>query len=333
MIGLTIETSCDETSVAILRDGREVLSNVVSTQIEIHKNYGGVVPEIASREHISNISYVVEEAIKKAGINFSDLEYIGVTYGPGLIGALLVGVSYAKALAYALNIPIVPTHHIAGHIAANYLTYKELEPEFLSLVVSGGHTHLIYVKDYTEFEILGKTRDDAVGEAFDKVARTLGLKYPGGPEVSKLAKLGKPSYKLPKTKFENYDFSFSGIKTAVINIAHKEGEKLIKEDLAASFENTVCEELVSTTIRVMKDKNINKIALAGGVSANLKLRELLKSEAEKNGFEVYLPDLKYCTDNAAMIGAAAYYNFISGKKYDIIDKLDLNAIANLKIDE
>lgn len=333
MIGLTIETSCDETSVAILRDGREVLSNIVSTQIEIHKNYGGVVPEIASREHISNISYVVEEAIRKAGINFSDLEYIGVTYGPGLIGALLVGVSYAKALAYALNIPIVPTHHIAGHIAANYLTYKELEPEFLSLVVSGGHTHLIYVKDYTEFEILGKTRDDAVGEAFDKVARTLGLKYPGGPEVSKLAKLGKPSYKLPKTKFENYDFSFSGIKTAVINIAHKEGEKLIKEDLAASFENTVCEELVSTTIRVMKDKNINKIALAGGVSANLKLRELLKSEAEKNGFEVYLPDLKYCTDNAAMIGAAAYYNFISGKKYDIIDKLDLNAIANLKIDE
>lgn len=333
MIGLTIETSCDETSVAILRDGREVLSNIVSTQIEIHKNYGGVVPEIASREHISNISYVVEEAIKKAGINFSDLEYIGVTYGPGLIGALLVGVSYAKALAYALNIPIVPTHHIAGHIAANYLTYKELEPEFLSLVVSGGHTHLIYVKDYTEFEILGKTRDDAVGEAFDKVARTLGLKYPGGPEVSKLAKLGKPSYKLPKTKFENYDFSFSGIKTAVINIAHKEGEKLIKEDLAASFENTVCEELVSTTIRVMKDKNINKIALAGGVSANLKLREILKSEAEKNGFEVYLPALKYCTDNAAMIGAAAYYNFISGKKYDIIDKLDLNAIANLKIDE
>lgn len=333
MIGLTIETSCDETSVAILRDGREVLSNIVSTQIEIHKNYGGVVPEIASREHISNISYVVEEAIREAGINFSDLEYIGVTYGPGLIGALLVGVSYAKALAYALNIPIVPTHHIAGHIAANYLTYKELEPEFLSLVVSGGHTHLIYVKDYTEFEILGKTRDDAVGEAFDKVARTLGLKYPGGPEVSKLAKLGKPSYKLPKTKFENYDFSFSGIKTAVINIAHKEGEKLIKENLAASFENTVCEELVSTTIRVMKDKNINKIALAGGVSANLKLREILKSEAEKNGFEVYLPDLKYCTDNAAMIGAAAYYNFISGKKYDIIDKLDLNAIANLKIDE
>lgn len=333
MIGLTIETSCDETSVAILRDGREVLSNIVSTQIEIHKNYGGVVPEIASREHISNISYVVEEAIREAGINFNDLEYIGVTYGPGLIGALLVGVSYAKALAYALNIPIVPTHHIAGHIAANYLTYKELEPEFLSLVVSGGHTHLIYVKDYTEFEILGKTRDDAVGEAFDKVARTLGLKYPGGPEVSKLAKLGKASYKLPKTKFEDYDFSFSGIKTAVINIAHKEGEKLIKEDLAASFENTVCEELVSTTIRVMKDKNINKIALAGGVSANLKLRELLKSEAEKNGFEVYLPDLKYCTDNAAMIGAAAYYNFISGKKYDIIDKLDLNAIANLKIDE
>ncbi len=333
MLGLTIETSCDETSVAILRDGRYVLANIVSTQIEIHKLYGGVVPEIASREHVNNISFVVEEAINKANIKFSDLDYIGVTYGPGLIGALLVGVSYAKALAYSLNIPIVPTHHIAGHIAANYLTYQELKPEFLSLVVSGGHSHLILVHDYTDFEILGKTRDDAVGEAFDKVARVLGLNYPGGPEVSKLAINGKPTYKLPKTKFDNYDFSFSGIKTAVINIAHKEGEKLNKADMAASFENTVCEELVSNTLRIMKDRNLNKIVLAGGVSANRVLRKMLEEEATKLGYEVYMPDLKYCTDNAAMIGSAAYYNFIAGKKYDIKEKLDLNAIANLRIDE
>lgn len=333
MIGLSIETSCDETSVAILKDGREVLSNVVSTQIAIHKNYGGVVPEIASREHVSNISYVVDEAIKEAKITLKDLDYIGVTYGPGLIGALLVGVSYAKALAYSLNIPIVPTHHIAGHIAANYLTYKELEPEFLALVVSGGHTHLIYVKDYTDFKIIGKTRDDAVGEAFDKVARVLNLPYPGGPEVSKLAQNGKRTYNLPKTKFDNYDFSFSGIKTAVINLAHKEGDSLRREDIACSFEQTVCEELVDTTLRVLKDKNINKIVLAGGVSANKTLRKMLKSKLEPLGYKVYIPDLKYCTDNAAMIGSAAYYNYISGKKYNINDKLNLNAIANLNIEE
>ena len=333
MIGLSIQTSCDETSVAILKNGREVLSNVVSTQIAIHKNYGGVVPEIASREHVSNISYVIDQAIKDAKISLKDLDYIGVTYGPGLIGALLVGVSYAKALAYSLNIPIVPTHHIAGHIAANYLTYKDLEPEFLSLVVSGGHTHLIYVKDYTDFEIIGKTRDDAVGEAFDKVARVLNLPYPGGPEVSKLAEQGKRTYNLPKTKFDNYDFSFSGIKTAVINLAHKEGENLRREDIACSFEQTVCEELVDNTLRVLKDKNINKIVLAGGVSANKVLRKMLKEKLEPLGYQVYIPDLKYCTDNAAMIGSAAYYNFVSGKKYDINEKLDLNAIANLSIEE
>jgi len=332
MIGLSIETSCDETAVAILKDGRKLLSNVVSTQIEIHKNYGGVVPEIASREHINNISFVVDEAIKNANITLNDLDYIGVTYGPGLIGALLVGVSYAKALAYSLNIPIVPTHHIAGHIAANYLTYKELEPEFLALVVSGGHTHLIYVKDYTKFEILGKTRDDAVGEAFDKVARVLGLNYPGGPEVSKLAEKGKNTYKLPKTKFDNYDFSFSGIKTAVINVANKEKENLRREDIACSFEQTVCEELVDNTLKVLQDKNIKKVALAGGVSANKVLRNMLKGRLEPLGYEVYIPDLKYCTDNAAMIGSAAYYNYLSGKKYDINEKLDLNAIANLNIE-
>ena len=332
MICLSIESSCDETAVAIIKDKRKVIANIVSTQIDIHKKYGGVVPEIASREHISNIPFVVEEALKKANISFSDIDYIGVTYGPGLVGALLVGVAYAKALAYSLNIPIVPTNHMHGHIAANYISYPDLKPPFLSLVVSGGHTNLVYVHDYTKFEMLARTRDDAVGEAFDKVARVLGLPYPGGPEVSKLAKLGNPTYKLPKTKFDNYDFSFSGIKTAVINLAHKEGEKLKKADLASSFETTVCEELVDTTVEVMKDKNLKEVVLAGGVSANGYLRELLTKKAEENSFKVYMPDLKYCTDNAAMVGVAASYNYEAGNYFDIKDKLDLNAVANLKIE-
>ncbi len=333
MICLSIESSCDETAVAIIKDKREVLANIVSTQIDIHKKYGGVVPEIASREHISNIPFVVEEALKKANITFNDIDYIGVTYGPGLVGALLVGVAYAKALAYTLNIPIVPTNHMHGHIAANYISYPDLKPPFLSLVVSGGHTNLVYVEDYTKFKMIARTRDDAVGEAFDKVARVLGLPYPGGPEVSKLAEKGKNSYQLPKTKFDNYDFSFSGIKTAVINLAHKEGEKLRKEDLACSFETTVCEELVDTTISVMNDLKIKKVVLAGGVSANKYLRGLLKERVNANNFEVYMPELKYCTDNAAMIGVAASYNYESGKYFDIKDKLELNAVANLKIDE
>lgn len=331
MICLGIESSCDETSVSVVRNGREVLSNIVSTQIPIHKKYGGVVPEIASRKHLTNISFVVKEALDSASISFSDIDYIGVTYGPGLIGALLVGVTYAKALAYALNIPIVPVHHIEGHIAANYLTYEGLKPPFMALVVSGGHSHLIYVKDYTKFEIVGKTRDDAVGEAFDKVARVLGLPYPGGPEVSKLAESGKHTYDLPKTKFENYDFSFSGIKTAVINIAHKEGDKLKRADLACSFEDTVTDELVSNCMRAMKDLNINAVVLAGGVSANRVLREKIQKVAKERQYECYVPDLKYCTDNAAMIASAAYYDYLGGKSYDIKDKLDLNAVANLKI--
>lgn len=331
MICLGIESSCDETAVAIIQDGRKVLANVVSTQIPIHKKFGGVVPEIASRKHLNNIAFVVKQALDDANLDFKDIDYIGVTYGPGLIGALLVGVAYAKSLAYALNIPIVPTHHIAGHIAANYLTYPELKPPFMALVVSGGHSHLIYVKDYTEFEIVGKTRDDAVGEAFDKVARVLGLPYPGGPEVSKLAREGKFTYNLPKTKFENYDFSFSGIKTAVINIAHKEGEKLNRADLACSFEQTVTDELVQNCMQAMKDLKINKVVLAGGVSANLVLRDKLQRASKERGYECYLPDLKYCTDNAAMISSAAHYNYISGKYYNIEDKLDLNAVANLKI--
>ncbi len=333
MICLGIESSCDETAVAIIQDGRKVLANVVSTQIPIHKKFGGVVPEIASRKHLTNIAFVVKQALDDANLDFKDIDYIGVTYGPGLIGALLVGVAYAKSLAYALNIPIVPTHHIAGHIAANYLTYPELKPPFMALVVSGGHSHLIYVKDYTEFEIVGKTRDDAVGEAFDKVARVLGLPYPGGPEVSKLAREGKFTYNLPKTKFENYDFSFSGIKTAVINIAHKEGEKLNRADLACSFEQTVTDELVQNCMQAMKDLKINKVVLAGGVSANLVLRDKLQKASKERGYECYLPDLKYCTDNAAMISSAAHYNYISGKYYNIEDKLDLNAVANLKIGE
>ena len=333
MICLGIESSCDETAVAIIQDGRKVLENVVSTQIPIHKKFGGVVPEIASRKHLTNIAFVVKQALDDANLDFKDIDYIGVTYGPGLIGALLVGVAYAKSLAYALNIPIVPTHHIAGHIAANYLTYPELKPPFMALVVSGGHSHLIYVKDYTEFEIVGKTRDDAVGEAFDKVARVLGLPYPGGPEVSKLAREGKFTYNLPKTKFENYDFSFSGIKTAVINIAHKEGEKLNRADLACSFEQTVTDELVQNCMQAMKDLKINKVVLAGGVSANLVLRDKLQRASKERGYECYLPDLKYCTDNAAMISSAAHYNYISGKYYNIEDKLDLNAVANLKIGE
>lgn len=331
MIGLSIETSCDETSIAVIKDGRDVLSNIISTQIEIHKEFGGVVPEIASRKHLTNISYVFKEAIEKANITFADIDYIGVTYGPGLIGALLVGVSYAKSLAYALNIPIVPTHHIEGHIAANYITYKTLKPPFLALVVSGGHSHIIHVKDYTKFEIIAKTRDDAVGEAFDKVARVLGLSYPGGPAVSKLAINGKRTYNLPKTKLDNLDFSFSGIKTAVINIAHKEKDALRKEDMAKSFELTVCEELVDNVIEAMKQLNLKNVVLAGGVSANRVLREMIEKRAKENNFNSYMPNLEYCTDNAAMIGSAAYYNYVSGKYYNIKDKMDLNAVANLKI--
>lgn len=333
MICLGIETSCDETSVSVVEDGRKVLSNVISSQIAIHKNFGGVVPEIASREHIKNIAGVVDEALAQAKIKFENIDYIGVTYGPGLVGALLVGVAYAKGLAYALDKKIVPVHHIAGHIAANYITHKDLKPPFLTLVVSGGHSHIIYVKDYTKFEIIAKTRDDAVGEAFDKVARVLDLPYPGGPEVSRLAKKGEHTYSLPKTKFENYDFSFSGIKTAVINLAHKEGEKLRKEDLARSFEDTVTETLTEHLFEVVKDLKIDKVALAGGVAANDKLRELLTIYSKESNVSLYLPELKYCTDNAAMIASAAHFSYIENKAYNIKDILNLNAKANINIED
>ena len=326
ILTLGIESSCDETSVAVIKNGREILSNIIDTQIPIHEKYGGVVPEIASRNHIEAISRVTKLALKEANVEFKDIDAITPTYGPGLVGALLVGVSYAKALSYAINKPLVGVNHIQGHIAANYLTYKELKPPFLCLLVSGGNTQIVYVRDYTEFEVLGKTRDDAIGEAFDKVARVVGLDYPGGPKVDKLAKTGTPNIKLPKTHFENsLDFSFSGIKTAVININHNTKD-INKADLCASFEKTVTEVLIENVRKAIEQTGMKSLAIAGGVSANSYIRsEILK--LQNDDLKVYMPDLKLCTDNAAMIGSAGYYNFINGKR----DELDLNAVPNLKL--
>lgn len=326
VLTLGIESSCDETSVAVIKNGREILSNIIDTQIPIHEKYGGVVPEIASRNHIEAISRVTKLALKEANVEFKDIDAITPTYGPGLVGALLVGVSYAKALSYAINKPLVGVNHIQGHIPANYLTYKELKPPFLCLLVSGGNTQIVYVRDYTEFEVLGKTRDDAIGEAFDKVARVVGLDYPGGPKVDKLAKTGTPNIKLPKTHFENsLDFSFSGIKTAVININHNTKD-INKADLCASFEKTVTEVLIENIRKAIEQTGMKSLAIAGGVSANSYIRsEILKLQSDD--LKVYMPDLKLCTDNAAMIGSAGYYNFINGK----IDELDLNAVPNLKL--
>ncbi len=329
ILTLGIESSCDETSVAVVKNGREVLSNVIATQIDIHKKYGGVVPEIASRNHVENITYVAKEALQKSGVTLDDIDAICCTYGPGLVGALLVGLSTAKAMAYALNKPFVGVHHIEGHIAANYITHKELEPPYLCLVVSGGHSHLVHVKDYTKFEVLGKTRDDAVGEAFDKVARVVGIGYPGGPVIDKLAKEGKPIYNLPRTHFENLDFSFSGIKTAVINLVHKEGDNININDLCASFEEAVTDILTQNSLKAMKELGVNKIAIAGGVSANSYLRNRMQELGEKEGFKVYYPELVLCTDNAAMIASAGYYNYMAGK----CSPWNLNAVPNLKIGE
>ena len=325
IIVLGIESSCDETSVAVVKNGREVLSNVINSQIKIHEKFGGVVPEIASRNHIEAISTVVEEALEIAGVKFEDIDVICPTYGPGLIGALLVGLSYAKALSFSLNKPLVGVNHIEGHIAANYITFEELKPPFLCMIISGGHTHLVHVKDYCEFEILGKTRDDAVGEAFDKVARVIGLGYPGGPKVDKLAKEGEPNIALPKTHFDNLDFSFSGIKTAIINLHHKTPD-INKADLCASFEKVAAEELIENTLKAAKELGIKKIALAGGVSANSYIRNEFK-KLEEEGYKVYFPRLDLCTDNAAMIASAGYYNYIAGKRSD----LTLNGVANLKL--
>ena len=323
IIVMGIESSCDETSVAIVKNGREVLSNVIDTQIPIHEKYGGVVPEIASRNHIEAISRVTKKALEQAKVTFEDIDVIAPTYGPGLVGALLVGLSYAKGLSFAIDKPLVGVNHIQGHIAANYITYKELEPPFICVMTSGGNTQIIHVKNYTEFEVLGKTRDDAIGEAFDKVARVVGLGYPGGPKVDQLAKEGEPNIQLPKTHFENLDFSFSGIKTAVINLNHN-NPNISKADLCASFQKTVTEILIENVEKAIKQTKIKTIALAGGVSANSYIRKEF-SNLENKGIKIYMPDLRLCTDNAAMIASAGYYNYINGKK----DNLNLNAVPNL----
>ena len=326
-ITLGIESSCDETSVAVVRNGREVLSNIINSQIPIHEKFGGVVPEIASRNHIEAISNVTKQALKDANISYDDIDAITCTYGPGLVGALLVGLSYAKALSYAIGKPLVGVNHIEGHIASNYITHKDLKPPFLALIVSGGHTHLVHIKDYNDFEILGKTRDDAIGEAFDKVARVIGLGYPGGPKIDKLAKEGQANIELPKTHFDNLDFSFSGIKTAIINMHHKNPD-INKADLAASFQDNVSDILIDTVKKAMKQTGIRKIVLAGGVSANSCIRNKFE-ELKKQQVEVYYPEMILCTDNAAMIASAGYYNYINGKS----DELNLNAIPNLKLGE
>ena len=325
ILTLGIESSCDETSVAVVKNGREILSNIIDTQIPIHEKYGGVVPEIASRNHIEAISRVTKKALEEAKITIDDIDAITPTYGPGLVGALLVGLSYAKALSYATGKPLVGVNHVQGHIAANYITHSDLKPPFLCVMMSGGNTQIIHVKGYTEFEVLGKTRDDAIGEAFDKVARVVGLGYPGGPKVDRLALQGEPNIELPKTHFDNLDFSFSGIKTAVINLHHKNPD-INKADLCASFEKTVTEILIEHIKKAIEITGLKTIALAGGVSANSYIRNAFDG-LEKNGIKVYMPDLKLCTDNGAMIGSAGYYNYMAG----IRDGLELNAIPNLKL--
>ncbi|NLO10135.1 MAG: tRNA (adenosine(37)-N6)-threonylcarbamoyltransferase complex transferase subunit TsaD [Clostridiales bacterium] len=332
---LAIETSCDETAAAVVRNGREVRSNIISSQIELHKVYGGVVPEIASRKHIEKINQVIEEALNVAKITLSDIDAIGVTYGPGLVGALLVGVAEAKAISFAAKKPLIGVHHIEGHISANYIENKQLEPPFLCLIVSGGHTHLVLVNDYGEYEIIGRTRDDAAGEAFDKVARAIGLGYPGGPKIDKLSKEGNgQAIPFPRAHIDGspYDFSFSGLKSAVlnyINTLEMKQEEINRADVAASFQEAVVDALVSRTILAAKDYNMKKVAIAGGVAANSALQKAVYTACMQNELEFYYPSPIYCTDNAAMIGSAAYYEYIKGKR----SGLDLNAIPNLKIGE
>ena len=318
---LGIESSCDETSVSIVKNGREIISNIINSQIDIHTEYGGVVPEIASRCHVEVVSAITEEALKKANMKIENIDTIAVTYGPGLVGALLVGVSYAKGLSYATNKPLVGVNHIEGHIAANYITHKDLKPPFLCLMMSGGNTQI-------EFEVLGKTRDDAIGEAFDKVARVVGLGYPGGPKVDSLAKEGKNPIELPTTHIDNLDFSFSGIKTAVINLNHKD-PNINKADLCLGFEYAATNMLINNIKKAIKETGIKKIVLAGGVSANSFIREAFDKLSNEENVSIYYPELKLCTDNAAMIASAGYYNYIAGKRAD----LSLNAIPNLKLGE
>ena len=330
---LAIESSCDETAAAVVEDGTNVLSNVIHTQIETHKLYGGVVPEIASRQHIEQISQVVDKAASDAGMNLSDVDAVAVTYGPGLVGALLVGVSTAKGLAYSLRKPLIPVHHIKGHICANYIENPDFKPPFLCLVASGGHSHLVLVKSYAEYEVLARTHDDAAGEAFDKVSRVLGLGYPGGPAIQKAAESGNPSaIQFPRVHMgdSGLDFSFSGVKTAVLNYLHhaeQTGESIIKEDVAASFQEAVIEVLSDHLISCAKQQNVTQIALAGGVAANRPLRERIAEKAKKEGFFFQYPHISLCTDNAAMIGCAAYYEYQSGTIAD----MTLNAMPNLAL--
>ena len=330
---LAIESSCDETAAAVVKNGRTVLSNVINTQIAIHTEYGGVVPEIASRKHIENINPVIREALKEADVTLDDITAIGVTYGPGLVGALLVGVAEAKAIAFATDKPLVGVHHIEGHIAANYIENKELKPPFVALVVSGGHTHLVKVVDYGRYEIIGRTRDDASGEAFDKIARAMGLGYPGGPIIDKLAKIGdKNAIDFPRAYIDDsYDFSFSGLKSAVLNYLNGQkmkNKEIVVEDVAASFQEAVVEVLATKAVKAALEKNYKTIALSGGVAANSALREKISEMAKEHNIEIKYPSLSLCTDNAAMIGCAGYYNFINGKR----DDMSLNAVPNLKID-
>ena len=332
---LAIESSCDETAASVVRNGRKVLSNVISSQIALHTQFGGVVPEIASRKHIEKINQVITQALEDAGVTLDDITAIGVTYGPGLVGALLVGVAEAKAIAYAAGKPLVGVHHIEGHVSANHIEHEDLEPPFVCLIVSGGHTHLVIVKDYGEYEIIGRTRDDAAGEAFDKVARAVGLGYPGGPKVDKAAKEGNPhAIEFPRAKVEGspYDFSFSGLKSAVlnhINRAKMTGEEIRVPDLAASFQNAVVEALVSRAVLAAKEYGYEKLAIAGGVASNSALRAAMQEACDKNGLKFYYPSPVYCTDNAAMIGVAAYYEYLKGTRHG----WDLNAVPNLKLGE
>ncbi len=324
---LGIESSCDETAAAVVEDGRKVLSSVISSQIEVHRLYGGVVPEIASRNHVVNIDGVVDSALKDAGCTLSDIDAIAVTYGAGLIGALLCGVSYAKALAMATKKPLIAVNHLHGHIAANYIAHKDLEPPYLCLIVSGGNTALVHVKSYTEFEVLGETQDDACGEAFDKVARVLSLPYPGGPEIDKLADKGKATIPMPVPKFNKgeFKFSYSGLKTAVVNYVHN-SKSIVPEDVAQSFRHAAVTQLVDNTVRAVKKFGFKTVTVAGGVGANKYLRQKMQEASEKYGFKVYFPTPVLCTDNAAMIAGAGYYDYIEGKS---VAGLDLNATAVL----
>lgn len=315
---LAVESSCDETSVAVVENGREVYSNVIASQIDTHKKFGGVVPEIASRQHVEAINTVLKEGLDQAGVKLSDIDIIAATKGPGLIGALLVGLSAGKALALATGKPFVGVNHIVGHVCANYISFKDLEPPFIGLIISGGHTYLIEVKDYVDFTLHGRTVDDAVGEAFDKVARSLGLSYPGGPVVDALAKKGKESIEFPRVmiKEDNYNFSFSGLKTAVLNYLNStrlRGEEIVVEDVCKSFQEAVVDVLLEKSFRLAKEKNMDKIVLCGGVSANSRIREAFEESGAKENIKIFYPELKLCTDNAAMIASAAYYEYRAGK--------------------